>query len=917
MNLTAAQPETLSFGDFILLPGARTLTRDGSPVDVGGRGLDLLIALLRRPNVIIGKRELMSHVWPDVVVDESSLRFHIANLRKALGEGLNGARYIATVTGRGYCFVAPVSRSGARESADVTQAPARSRVDLPGRTLRIVGRTDEIQQAKTQLLEGRFVTIVGSGGVGKTTVAVALAHELAAEFAGSVLFVDLGAIQGGLLIAVTIASMLGLSVQNEDAERAIIARLQDRRMLLVLDTCEHLIEGVAALSARLAANCPQLWLLATSREALRADGEQVFILPSLACPPDGLEATLEQVLTFPAAQLFVERARASGTRAELKESDAPLIAGICRKLDGVALAIELAAGRVQTYGLRRTAELLDEHLSLSWPGRRTAPPRQRTLQATLDWSYELLLPDERSVLRRLSVFIGYFTFEAALQVATTAQINEDRVYCALESLIDKSLISVSPTGAMMRYRLLDTTRAYALQTFDSEAERAEPAARHALYFCDLLSRFGTEWPQMTRAFDRAPHLAALGNARAALEWCFGPWGDSDLGVGLAAAAMPVFLGMSLLTEAHLWAERALACLSEERRGGVEEMRLQSGLAMSLMFIRDHGDAAHDAFMRSLAIAVERGDTLSEMLLLGPLHMFHFRRAEFRKSLEYARRSAAAAELANDPQARAVAQCLIGISLHSMGELAAARTTLETSLRHDPLSYRNRVLLLGFDYYIWAGMALGRTLWMQGDTKKAIARIRASVDSAERLDHPVTLSMALHWAAGVYLWAGELDAAEIHIDWFLARAETHSLGPYLAVAQGLKGELAIRRGAVVEGVDMLARSLSRLQAARYELVSTSLRLALVEGLLALERLSDALELVGQTLQAMQSQGDLCFMAELLRNKGLILRRMGDHIGARACLEQSLEWSERQSAQGWTRRAQADLADLEHIPAGAPH
>ena len=903
--------DVLSFGPFALNRGERVLSRAGKPVELGGRSLDILIALIARANEVVSKRELLAQVWPDTVVEEGSLRYQIVGLRKALGDGVDGARYITTVAGRGYCFVAPIMRADEREMPSPMRPATVPHNNLPSRLLRMVGRADDVHQISRQLAEQRFVTIVGSGGVGKTTVAIAVGHDLGAAFEGAVLFVDLGAIADPALIATTVATMLGLSVQTEDAVSILATHLRDRRVLLILDTCEHLIDAVARLASSLFDSGPQVHVLATSREALRVEGEHVYPLAPLPCPPDDPSLTAGVAQTFPAAQLFLDRARATGVQMDFTDAEAVLIASICRKLDGVALAIELAAGRVLTYGLQKTAALLDESLTLSWPGRRTAPPRQRTLQATLDWSYGLLTSAERIVLRRLSVFVGFFTFEAALQVAASASVDEEQVFRALESLIDKSLVSASPVGAMMRYRLLDTTRTYALQADSADTESTEPAVRHAHYFRRWLEQMAHESSALSNPAERAPHLAALGNVRAALEWSFGPTGNTEIGVALAAAAVPIFLAMSLLTECHRWSGRALSMLSDASRGGPEEMRLQAGLGMSLMFTRNHGDEARDAFTRSLAIAEQRADAANQMLLLGPLHMFHFRRGEYRTSLEYARRSARAAATLADPVATAIAHCLTGISLHSMGELQEARTELEASLQYEPDGHRSRTLHLGFDYYNWAGIALGRTLWMLGHRDQAIEQIQRTLENAQRLDHQVTLTILLHWAAAVYLWNDDLTAAERHVDWFLSSAESHSLGPYLAVGRGLKGVIAIRRGDPKTGVEMLESALKKLHASRYELVTTPFNLALAQGLAGIDRNRDGLEVIDTTLRNVEANGDLCFRPELLRVKSRLLfsAQPPDLEGAESCLVQALECARQQSAAGWEQRAQADLTALK--------
>ena len=545
-------------------------------MELGARALDILIALISTPNEVVSKKDLMSRVWPDVTVEEGSLRFHMASLRKALGDGKDGARYITTLAGRGYCFVAPVSRaSSPRDDAPVAAANF-PHANLPSRLSRMVGRDDDVLKLSAQLIASRFVTIVGAGGVGKTTVAVAVAHHLAEAFAGSVLFVDLGMLSDPKLAATAVASMLGLSVQSDDATPGLIAFLKSKRILLILDTCEHLVEAVAALAASIMEAAPQVHILATSREALRIEGEHVYRLDALACPPDDPGLTAAAVQQFPATQLFVERAVASGARLDVSDVEAPIVANICRRLDGVALAIELAARRVESYGLQQTAALLDQRLTLLWLGSRTAPPRQKTLQATLDWSYELLSELERAVLRRLAVFVGHFTLDAALEVVTSATLDRSTVFGAIDSLVAKSMVATRPIGAMMRYRLLDTTRAYALEISIDDAEAADLAVRHATYYRRWLEQTGTEWATLSTGTERAPHFAGLNNVRAALEWCFGESGDVKIGVELAAAAAPVFLAMSLLTECHRWSERALLALDDGSRGGREEMQLQAG-----------------------------------------------------------------------------------------------------------------------------------------------------------------------------------------------------------------------------------------------------------------------------------------------------------------------------------------------------
>src|SRR5271154_1788196 len=449
--------DILAFGPFSLFAAERLLKKGNEPIPLGGRALDILIALAERAGEVVTHKELISTAWPDVTVEEANLRFQMAALRKALGDGQDGARYISNVAGRGYCFVAPVTRSSAKKPVPVTGITTTERVQrLPPRLTRMVGRDDTVRALAQQLEIWRFVSIVGPGGIGKTTLAISVAHTLVEGFHDAVFFIDLAALTDPQLVPTAVASALGLMVRTQDPVVGLLAFIGERKILLVLDSCEHVIGVAAKLAERVVSEAPQAHILTTSREALLVEGEHVHLLYSLDCPPEDAGLTAMEALRYPAAQLFMERAAASGYGAALSDIDAPIVARCCRRLDGVALVIELAASRVGSLGIRGTAELLDNRFSLLWHGRRTALPRHETLNAMLDWSYSLLSGREKLVLCRLSVFVGDFTVQAAGSVASETDVDEANVIDAVASLVAKSLISTTFINQSTYYRLLDT-----------------------------------------------------------------------------------------------------------------------------------------------------------------------------------------------------------------------------------------------------------------------------------------------------------------------------------------------------------------------------------------------------------------------------------------------------------------------------
>ena len=897
--------DVIFFGCFRLSVAERLLEQSGSPVKLSGRALDILVALVEHAGEIVDKRDLIAQVWPGVTVEENSLRFHIAALRKALGDGEAGARYLATFPGRGYCFVAPISRSNiSRQGA--TEIPVRERSGkLPARLTRMIGRADTIQEISKQLNADRFVTIVGPGGIGKTTVAVSLAHSLAEEFEDGTYFFDLGAINDPRVVPGVVASTLGIMVRSDDPTPSIITFLQQKRMLMVFDSCEHVVATVATLAERIFQEASQVYVLATSRETLRVEGEHIHLLSPLESPPDEPDLTPEQILGFPAAQLFVERVAASGCCLELNDANAALVGEICRRLDGIALAIELAAGRVNAHGIRETATLLNHRLRLLWDGRRTALLRHQTLSATLDWSYHLLSERERVILRRLAIFVGIFTLEGVRSVASWHDIDENEIVTVVASLVSKSLLAVDTSDTTVRFRLLDTTRAYAVEKLANCGEADQMAGRHAIYYLQVLERgnaIAAAPLEVKGSYATAMHL---GNIRSALEWAFSESGDTAVGIALAAASIGLFLEMSLLTECHRWTEQAITMLDESTRGSRREVELQSALGLSLMFTRGNTEQVRGALARGLKVAEELGDLHSQLQLLGRLHIFHERIGDYRSALMFAKRGKAVAVNLADPVGLAEAHSALGISYHLEGSNVGAHAHLTAASADFPFSKRINTFHFGFDYRNRARIALARTLWLEGYPDKAVIIANETIREADAFNHPVTLCIALIWAVSVFVWIGDLDNAERHIEKFRTLADRHSLGPYQAGALGVRGELLIKHGNAEAGIALLRNSLETLHSLRYELLTTTLSSALAEGLEITGELQSSLQVIDETIASVEHNGDSFYMPELLRIKGCVLAA-SNAAGVEEYFLRSLEMAARQSALAWELRTATSLA-----------
>jgi predicted ATPase/DNA-binding winged helix-turn-helix (wHTH) protein len=453
------------------------LLEDCRPVRIGCRAFDLLIALVERHGELVCKSELIARVWPHTIVAEGNLKVNIAALRCALADGQAGNRYISTVAGLGYCFVAPVSRFADPHPTTARDSTVEPLTNVPEPLTRLIGLDEVISEVSVQLAHHTLITLVGPGGVGKTSVAVATAAGLTDSYEHGVWLIDLTAIGDSHLLSAAVSSAIRSNLSGADPSASLLSFLRDKRMLLMLDNCEHIIDATAALVFQVMRAAPYVQILATSREPLGVDGEQLYHVQPLEIPRVSSGLSAGEALEFSAIQLFVERAASILGEFKLCDVDVPVAIDICRKLDGIPLAIELAAASIDALGLRGVLSHLEHPLRLPPTRRRTVAPRHRTLGAVLDWSYRLLTAEEQRVLRRLSIFSSSFTMDAAATVAADSTYTESEMVDRIVALVAKSLIAPAGNGAEARLRLLAMTRAYAFERLAESGEVDEIARR--------------------------------------------------------------------------------------------------------------------------------------------------------------------------------------------------------------------------------------------------------------------------------------------------------------------------------------------------------------------------------------------------------------------------------------------------------
>jgi predicted ATPase/DNA-binding winged helix-turn-helix (wHTH) protein len=895
------------FGPFELSTAERSLTKAGEVVAVGGRAFDILAALIDKAGEVVSKDELIAKAWPDVTVEEGSLRVHLSALRKALGDGQFGTKYIENVPGRGYCFVVPIERRADDHDDGPTSSSASN---LPPPLSRMIGRDDAVRDIRTMLALQRLTTILGAGGIGKTTVALAVGHAALADFTGQVFFVDLSAVKDDEQVIGAIAAAIGLDPQFIDPEEALLGSLGRRKALIILDSCEHLVETTAEIADCILQRAPGISMLATSREAVQIAGEHVFHLRPLDCPPELPGQTAVEVLSYSAAQLFVDRVGARANEFSLSDDDASIVAEICRKLDGIALAIELAAGRAAVFGVRDTIARLDLRLDLLKFGRRTANPRHQTLRATLDWSHDHLSGGEQVVLRRVAIFAGHFALEAALAVAAEEGTGESAVADAVGSLVEKSLIGVRIDSRGTFYRLLDTTRSYALEKLTAGGEHESIAARHANFLIQLLesNRIGLFELQDSDLFADSVR-DCLGNLRAALEWSFGPAGNDRIALRLAAASAQLFLAMSLLLECRNWMEKAIDRMAAD--GDVrQQMEIHASLALSRMFTEGNSERVRDAFNSALRFAEQREDGYQQLRLLSGLSMYYHRRIDVAGSLELALRGQAVAKKTGSPDDVAIADSMLGAAYYMRGEQRRAQHYLERALQSAPPLRRFNATQYLFDLRTTSLFNLTRSYWFTGNLDRAVGYAKMTIDEAARSDHPIALSRALIQTMPLYFWIDDLQQVDKNLSRLELTAEKHSLVPFRAVALGLKGQYLIRTGHAMDGVEHLRDSLAKLALQRYEMLATDFVSELAVNLAMQGEPAEALTLVDESIAIQVKFGRPLHLPALFLAKGLALAwgDMPDIRSVEQCLGEAMRLARQQSALSFELRAGLELAHV---------
>ncbi len=743
----------------------------GSPVPIGGRAFEIIEVLAQSAGELVTKNELMDRIWPGAVVMDNTLQVHAMAVRKALGPYRN---LLKTESGRGYRLLGDwsVRRQDAAKppvGLQRMQVSGESPVsNFPLTVTHLIGRTAAVARLKDLISAYRAVTLTGPGGIGKTTLALKVARRVLGEFAGGGWLVELASLADPALVPAMVAGALRLDLQSDNiSPQAVAHAIGDRKLLLVLDNCEHLIGAVALLAETLLSICPYIAVLTTSREILRIPGEHIYRVPPLDVPEAGHVDTAS-ILGHGAPELFITRAKEFGLDVQSSPQDPVAIAAICRRLDGIPLAIELAAARAAILGVEQVALGLHDRFALLTGGRRTARPRHQTLRAALDWSYRLLSEAERDLLNRLAIFSGAFSLDDACAVAPEG-MTVGEVAAGIADLASKSLVTRGIDSTFPTFRLLETTRVYAMDRLAESGAHTEVARCHATYFLNVLENLDNERRSKLPGENLAAFRRRADEVHGALEWAYSDTGDPAIGLALTLAAEPLWFEVFQIAGARGRMEQAL---SYAEASSDVEMRLRIALGRVLWYSAPESDAVEPAFARALEIATLTGGADVRVQALWGIWAARRGHGDYAGALDAANQYAEAAARAANAGAMHLGDRILGLTHSLMGQHATAREFVERALgqadHFDPASG------IGFQVETPAAMGgwLARILWLSGFPDQAKAAATEAVGAAAKSRHSFSLCYTISLGAlPVALWTGDIGEAQRLFDLFV----THSSG----------------------------------------------------------------------------------------------------------------------------------------------
>jgi predicted ATPase len=756
----------------------------------------VLLTLVERASDVVTKEELLQIVWPSMYVDEGNLKVQVAALRKILGDDPEKPQFISSVVGRGYRFVARVQRIDLTDTFPERRS-ALSTSNVPAPLSRMHGRAQAISEISGLVRSRRLVSIVGPGGIGKTTIALAVIHTLLDEFEDGIHFIDLAAVTSEALVPFAVASAFKVSVETDNPLASLISFLIDRKLMIVFDNCEHVIETVAPLVETLLKGIHGLHVLATSHEALRTEGEWLHRLGPLEIPGDRIR-TLADAMRYPAVELFVERATSGDQALGFDDYDVPFIVDICRKLDGIPLAIEIAAARVEVFGISGLADRLEDRLDLLTSGRRTAVDRHQTIRKMLDWSHENLGRSEQVLLRRLSIFAGPFGLSAAMMIAGDETLTSGAISEGISSLVRKSLLHPKASARTVTYRLLESTRIYATEKLGDAGELDRMCWLHGQYCIDMLTRAELDWPDTVRSEWLQRHAPVLDDVRHAVSWAFSETGNKAIGVRLTALALPLGMQLGLVDEFRERNDIAIAhAASLPVPELVAEMRLNLFHAYLNTNQSEPVDGSATGVKRAVELAQVRGRAENiiqpKFLLAG----FNMGMANYVAALAHAETVGDIAGRMGDPLATLASQRMLAQTTHFAGFHERSIALTERVLAHPSINIPLAFGGVQTDRRVSMRIVRARSLWMQGFADQAVEVMNEAVAIAPE-DGPAALCQALSQAAcPIYLWRGETGPVSGHVDLLIAEATRYTLNHwrswgdmYLEVLAEAKGVPAV-------------------------------------------------------------------------------------------------------------------------------